>query len=100
MKRKIIVILAVFVLLAWFYYLSLPDYEIHNSISNSHTHGTVRETELHVSVFKLWGYDELIQEIETEHMEVNDYTDTKLTINLYHFTTRKNEAFKTVVFEY
>lgn len=69
-------------------------------MSNSHSHGTVRETELDVVVFKLWGYDELIKEIEREHMEVNDYMDTELTINLYHFTTRKNEPFKTVVFEY
>ena len=100
MKKRFVCIIVVFLILGWLYYLSLPDYKVHFSMSNSHSHGTVRETELDVVVFKLWGYDELIKEIEREHMEVNDYMDTELTINLYHFTTRKNEPFKTVVFEY
>ena len=102
-KKSVLSVITIFLFLLlclFFYYLSLPNYEIHSSISNSHSHGTVRETELEVSVFRFWKYDELIEEIEEEFIEVNG-KPTTLEINLYHWTTRgKDKPFLSKTFEY
>ena len=102
-KRIVLSVIVVFLVLLFclfFYYLSLPNYEVHTSISNSHSHGTVRETKLEVSVFKLWGYDKVIDDIEKEFIEVNG-KPTTLEINLYHWTTLGDkQPFRTETFEY
>ena len=65
------------------YYLSLPDYKIRYSISNSNGPSGIRETKLDVIVFRYWNYDELIKDIEEEHNLING-TPTSLEINLYY----------------
>lgn len=65
MKRKIITTLLFLCLIAGIcYYISLPDYHVRNSMSFSNQ-GT-RDTELTVIVYKYWGIDNTIREIEPD----------------------------------
>ena len=82
MKRKFattIFILCLFVGLC--YYINLPDYRILSSMSLSS--GNERDTHLKVIVYKYWGIDETIKEIETEHNGINGIPST-LEISFYH----------------
>lgn len=68
------------------------------SFSNQGT----RDTELTVIVYKYWGIDETIREIEAEHNKING-TPSTLEINLYYssWLIRYGEQpFKTVTIEY
>ena len=68
------------------------------SFSNQDT----RDTRLSVTVYKYWGINDTIQEIEAEHNRING-TPTTLEINLYYpawFPLDHSEPFKTVMIEY
>ncbi|MFR5021073.1 MAG: hypothetical protein ACLUCA_02000 [Mediterraneibacter gnavus] len=81
MKKKLLFITIVLILLIGIlYYISLPDYLVFNSMSFSN--GNNRNTELQVIVYQYWNTDEVVQEIEAEHNQING-TPTILTINLY-----------------
>ena len=100
MKKKSATILIIFFLsIGIFYYLSLPDYHVFNSMSFSNQ--DTRDTKLQVIVYQYWGIDELVQEIQEEHDKING-TPTTLEINLYyskwHLRSGK-EPFKTVLFK-
>ena len=82
MKRKVIIVLLLLCLFVGIcYYISLPDYYVHNSMSFSN--GANRDTELQVIVYQYWNIDEVVAEIEAEHNQING-TPTTLTINLHH----------------
>ena len=82
MKKKLLFITIVLILLAGIlYYISLPDYLVFSSMSFSN--GANRDTELQVIIYQYWNTDEVVQEIEAEHNQING-TPTTLTINLYH----------------
>ena len=73
MKKKIIAPITILCLLTILYnYLRLPDYHITNSMSFSSA--DTRNTELTVIVYKCWGIDGVIKDIETNI--------TKLTVHL------------------
>ena len=73
MKRKSIATITMLCLLTVLYnYLRLPDYHITNSMSFSSA--DTRDTELTVIVYKCWGIDGVIKDIENEH--------NKLTVHL------------------
>lgn len=101
MKRKIIITLLLLCLIAGIcYYISLPDYHVRNSMSLSNQ-GT-RDTELTVIVYKYWGIDDIIRDIEAEHNKING-TPTTLEINLYYSPRLIRygvQPFKTVIIEY
>lgn len=101
MKRKVITTLLLLCLIAGIcYYISLPDYHVHNSMSFSNQ--STRDTELTVIVYKYWGIDETIRKIEAEHNKING-TPTTLEIKLYHSTwliRYGEQPFKTVIIEY
>ncbi|GAA0801529.1 hypothetical protein GCM10008910_31320 [Faecalicatena orotica] len=101
MKRKVIIVLLLLCLFVGIcYYISLPDYYVHNSMSFSN-YGT-RDTELAVIVYKYWGIDNTIRKIETEHNKING-TPTTLEINLYYsarLIRYGEQPFKTVIIEY
>ena len=100
MKRVQRTIFAVLILLICVFipYMMLPKYKVHNSISNSNSYHGTRDTELKVIVYHFWDYfnDELMEQIYEEYMEVNDYTDTSVEINLY-YTKWHNKPFKTAI---
>ena len=84
MKKKIIATITMLCLLTILYnYLRLPDYHITNSMSFSSA--DTRDTELTVIVYKCWGIDGVIKDIENEHNKING-TPTTLEINLYYPT--------------
>lgn len=101
MKRKFAITILIFLLLVVIcYYISLPDYHVHSSMSFSNQ--STRDTELTVIVYKYWGIDETIQKIVAEHNKING-TPTTLEINLYYsqWLIRYGEQpFKTVIIEY
>ena len=87
MRKRIVLLLGIMIFAIGIgYYLSLPDYLVHNSISNSNSYHGTRDTELKVIVYHFWDYfdDELMELIYEEHMEINDYMDTSVGINLYY----------------
>ena len=49
----------------------------------SFSNGTNRDTELRVIVYQYWNTNEVVEEIETEHNQINGIPTT-LIINLYH----------------
>lgn len=67
------------------YYLSLPNFIIHNSMSFSYDsdRGQIRDTDLRVIVYKYFDTESLIEDIEEEHNTING-TPSSLEINLYH----------------
>ena len=70
MKKKIIATITMLCLLTVLYnYLRLPDYHITNSMSLSSA--DTRDTELTVIVYKCWGIDGVIKDIENEHNKIN-----------------------------
>lgn len=82
MKKKLLFIIIILIFLSGvFYYTSLPDYLVFNSMSFNN--GANRNTELQVIVYQYWDTDKVIQEIEAEHNQING-TPTTLTINLYY----------------
>ena len=84
MKKKIIISIIVFVLLVGVcYYIRLPDYEVFNSYSHSNSYHGTRDTNLKVVVYRYRAYNDLFDEIEREHTDVNG-TPTTLTIDLYY----------------
>lgn len=98
-KKSAITLIISFLLIGICYYISLPDYQIFNSMSFSNQ--DTRDTELKVIVYRYWNIDELVQEIREEHNKING-TPTTLEINLYyskwHLQSGK-EPFKTVTFK-
>ena len=79
MKKKIIAPITILCLLTILYnYLRLPDYHITNSMSFSSA--DTRDTELTVIVYKCWGIDGVIKDIENEHNKING-TPTTLDAN-------------------
>lgn len=85
MKKKLLCILSIVLLAGLVYYLSLPDFIIHNSMSFSYDsdHGQIRDTDLRVISYKYFETESLIEDIEEEHNEING-TPSSLEINLYH----------------
>ncbi len=84
----------------YFFYISLPDYRIFNSISYSNQ--DTRDTTLKVVVYKYWEINDTIKKIEEEHNKING-TPTTLEINLYYsklLIRYGKKPFKTVMFEY
>lgn len=101
MKKKLFFVTIILILLASIlYYISLPDYLVFNSMSFSN--GDNRDTELQVIVYQYWNTDEVVEEIEAEHNQING-TPTALTINLYRskWSFRKGyEPFYTTTINY
>lgn len=101
MKRKIITAITILSLLTVIYgYLHLPDYYILNSMSFG-TQDT-RDTQLKVIVYKCWGINDMIREIESEHNRFNG-VPTTLEIKLYYpsyFLQGDSKPFKTVTLRY
>lgn len=101
MKRKIITAaIAILLPLAAGYYISLPDYEVVNSMSFSSQN--TRDTEIKVAVYKLIDVDGTVRHIEEEHNKVNG-VPTSLEINMYRsrwFLRHGIGPFKTVRYEY
>ena len=101
MKKKIIATITMLCLLTVLYnYLRLPDYHITNSISFSSA--DTRDTELTVIVYKCWGIDGVIKDIENEHNKING-TPTTLEINLYYptyYLHNNSKPFRTVTIEF
>ena len=82
MKKKLLFVTIILTLLAGvLYYISLPDYLVFNSMSFSN--GANPDTELQVIVYQCWNTNEVLQEIEAKHNQING-TPTTLKINLYH----------------
>ena len=81
-SRTVLFATIILILLAGvLYHISLPDYLVFNSMSFSN--GTNRDTELRVIVYQYWNTNEVVEEIETEHNQINGIPTT-LIINLYH----------------
>ena len=101
MKRKMIVISILLIALSFGYYLSLPDYYVYNSFSESNSYHNTRSTRLEVISYRYWNYEELFEDIETEHNTING-TPTELEINLYISKWHKSngKAIKTKTIEY
>ena len=82
MKKKLLFITIILpLLIGVLACISLPDYLVFNSISFSS--GVDRNTELQVIAYQYWNTDEVVEEIEEEHNQINGIPTT-LTINLYH----------------
>ena len=76
------------------------NYHITNSMSFSSA--DTRDTELTVIVYKCWGIDGVIKDIENEHNKING-TPTTLEINLYYptyYLHNNSKPFRTVTIEY
>lgn len=85
-KKKILIIVVVTLLISICYYnFCLPDYIIHNSISNSNSYHNTRDTRLEVIVYHHYfgNYDKLMEKIKDEFIEING-EPTTLEINLYY----------------
>ena len=101
MKKRIVtlcLILCLFIGIC--YYISLPDYQILSSMSFSDK--SSRDTTLKVVVYKYWGIDKTIKDIEAEHNGING-TPTTLKMNLYYsakFIRYGEQPFKTVEMKY
>ena len=66
MKRKMVILLiSVILLSAIYYYISLPDYVVVNSISFSSKN--TRDTEIKVVIYKYHDIDNTVKAIEQEH---------------------------------
>lgn len=104
-KRKWIVLCIMFVLLlgvSW-YYVSLPDYYIRNSIANSSGKGSTRRRDVELEVIAPKFYidsDELLDKIRSEHNEING-EPTTLEITLYRslWHKRHGKSFISKTFE-
>ena len=95
-KWKLIVLCIVFVLLlgASWYYVSLPDYYIRNSIANSSGKGSTRRRDVELDVIAPKFYidsDELLDKIRSEHNEING-EPTTLEITLYRSLWHKKHG--------
>lgn len=85
-KRKILIVVVVALLIGICYYnFCVPDYLIHNSISNSNSYHNTRDTRLEVIVYHHYfgNYDKLMDKIKDEFIEINGESTT-LEINLYY----------------
>ena len=81
MKRKMVILLiSVILLSAIYYYISLPDYVVVNSISFSSKN--TRDTEIKVVIYKYHDIDNTVKAIEQEHNRING-TPTSLEMDLY-----------------
>ena len=86
MKKKIIATITMLCLLTVLYnYLRLPGYHITNSISFSSA--DTRDTELTVIVYKCWGIDGVIKDIENEHNKINGTPTTWKSTSIIQLTT-------------
>lgn len=83
MKKKLLCIVSIILLAGLVYYISLPDFIIHNSMSFSYDSGQIRDTDLRVISYKYFETESLIEDIEEEHNTING-TPSSLEINLYH----------------
>ena len=82
MKRKMVILLiSVILLSAIYYYISLPDYVVVNSISFSSKN--TRDTEIKVVIYKYHDIDNTVKAIEQEHNRING-TPTSLEMDLYY----------------
>ena len=92
MKKKIIAPITILCLLTILYNdLRLPDYHITNSMSFSSA--DTRDTELTVIVYKCWGIDRVIKDIENEHNKINGtlgrlFYKRKIRILLYSSSSK------------
>ena len=95
-KKRLVFLIAV--LFGMVYYLSLPDYKVHSSISFSN--GGTRDTELNVIVYQYWGMEELTERIKDEHNMING-TPTTLEIKLYYseWHLHRSNPFEIVLYE-
>ena len=59
----------------------------------SFSNGANRDTELQVIVYQYWNTDEVVQEIEAEHNQING-TPTTLIINLYHSKRKSRQSYQ------
>ena len=101
MKRKMVILLiSVILLSAIYYYISLPDYVVVNSISFSSKN--TRDTEIKVVIYKYHDIDNTVKAIEQEHNRING-TPTSLEMDLYYSRWHLRHGpgpFKTVIFNY
>lgn len=101
MKRKMVILLiSVILLSAIYYYISLPDYVVVNSISFSSKN--TRDTEIKVVIYKYHDIDNTVKAIEQEHNRING-TPTSLEMDLYYsrwHLWHGSGPFKTVIFNY
>ena len=101
MKRKMVILLiSVILLSAIYYYISLPDYVVVNSISFSSKN--TRDTEIKVVIYKYHDLDNTVKAIEQEHNRING-TPTSLEMDLYYSRWHLRHGsgpFKTVIFNY
>ena len=101
MKRKMVILLiSVILLSAIYYYISLPDYVVVNSISFSSKN--TRDTEIKVVIYKYHDIDNTVKAIEQEHNRING-TPTSLEMDPYYsrwHPTHGSGQIKTVIFNY
>ena len=101
MKRKMVILLiSVILLSAIYYYISLPDYVVVNSMSFSSKN--TRDTEIKVVIYKYHDIDNTVKAIEQEHNRING-TPTSLEMDLYYcrwHLRHGSDPFKTVIFNY
>ena len=99
-KRKLLFLFIL--LLGVAYYLSLPDYKVHNSINFSNG-GNAENTEatINVVVYQYWGIEELAERIKDEHIMING-TPAKLEINLYcsEWHMKRNLSYKEKIYDF
>lgn len=104
MRKKIMLLIVVLVVLSGIgYYISLPDYLVWNSYSQSNSASGTRDTKLSVIVYQYWDYDELIDDIVDEFNGINDDpASTSIEVNLYYSKChmRNSEPFRTEQFAY
>ena len=99
MKRKMVILLiSVILLSAIYYYISLPDYVVVNSISFSSKN--TRDTEIKVVIYKYHDIDNTVKAIEQEHNRING-TPTSLEMDLYYSRWHLRQGtgpYKTLIF--
>ena len=102
-KKRVILCVAVLMLIGVGYYISLPDYYVHTSISESNGSSERRDTKLTVIAYHCWNEDTLINEIVDDFNEINDDPrSTSIEVNLYYskWHMRNSEPLRTEQFVY
>ncbi len=103
MRKKKMLFVAVLMLVGVGYYLSLPDYFVHTSISESNGSNGRRDTKLAVVAYHFWNEEKLMNDIVDEFNEINDDPrSTSIEVNLYYskWHMRNSEPFRTEQFVY
>ena len=102
-KKRVILCVAVLMLIGVGYYISLPDYYVHTSISESNGSSGRRDTKLTVVAYHFWNEEKLMNDIVDEFNEINDDPrSTSIEVNLYYskWHMRNAEPFRTEQFVY